>query len=178
MPKRKKHGGHSHHKTHKTHEEGFISQDGQKSMNKNEKITMGVLILCIVFFLGLSIIILFQKGNNKNSASNTPGSLISPTRVINTTPYPTIPPVKNMTVMLNLRIFNPSSFSLPAGGSVDFLNIDNEPITIVGSDANSQMLNLGPISSGNDKMVKFDKPGVYNYYNANNKKESGTIIIK
>jgi plastocyanin len=178
MPKRRKRGGHSHHKIRKSQEEGFISQDGQKSMNKNEKIIMGVLILCIIFFLGLSIIILFQKGNEKNTVSNIPNTSVSPTRAINTTPYPTIPPVKNMTVMLNTRMFNPSTFSIPAGGMVDFLNIDTEPITLVGSDSNSQMLNLGPISSGDDKMVKFEKPGVYHYYNADNKNESGTIIIK
>src|SRR4029079_6910371 len=128
--------------SHDHSEEGFISNELRRTMNKNEKIIMGILVGGIVIFLALSILVLFGKGK-ENLVGNLPTSTLGPTKKVNLTPYPTIPVVKDSTVMINSRRFNPATVTIPAGGFIDFLNIDQAAITIEANDGNSSMLNIG-----------------------------------
>jgi len=165
------------HTHHRASQEGFISNRLARPMNKNEKIIMGILIAGIVVFLALSIIVLFGKNGgqltNLNQSSN-----ISPTKNPNATPYPTIPEVVNATVQLNSREFIPRSVEIKAGGFVSFFNSDLEPFTLEGAEANSSMLNIGPIEINDFKEVTFQKSGTYIYRNKNKPSETGVIIVR
>lgn len=175
MP-RKKHGYHKQ-DISKSFQEGFISNEPNNVMNKNEKIIMGLMVVGIILFLALSIFLLFGKGK-EGTIGNIPGSTLVPTRVVALTPYPTIPPIENMVVMLNTRLFNPDSATIPKGGFIQFLNIDSVPITLVANDENSSMLDLGVIQPGEMKQVTFKIPGTYGYKNKEKPSERGTIIIR
>lgn len=177
MLRKKIHAHLSHHKKTSSNEEGFIASDFRNIMNKNEKLIMGILISGIIVFLAISIMLLFSKGKNDIS-SLLPTSTLGPTKKVNLTPYPTIPPVKNMTVMVNERMFNPPKTSIPRGGFIDFLNIDQTAITIEANDTNSPMLNIGTIEPGDDKQVTFTTPGTYTYRNKAKPTETGIIIIE
>ena len=173
MPKRT----HEHKKHHKeeSSQAGFITDEHRTTMNKNEKIIMGVLVVGIIAFLVLSIMVLFgrQNKNETNTGAPTGG-----TTKVNLTPYPTIPPIKDMTVMINSRRFNPSSVTIPRGGYVDFLNVDSGSIAIEGNDENSSILDIGVIESSEDKLVTFSTPGTYTYRNKNKPTMTGIIIVK
>lgn len=171
---------HEHKHSHQIHssEEGFISDNLKNSMNRNEKIIMGVLVGGIIAFLGLSILVLF--GKNKPATTSLPTSevpSVPPEKVVKT-PYPTIPPIENMTIILSERRFSPQSFEIPRGGMVVFFNMYTSPITIEANDANSGMLNLGEIKPSETKEVTFVTPGTYTYRNKNKPSMIGIINIK
>jgi plastocyanin len=188
MLRKKIHAHLSHHKKTSSHEEGFIANDFRNIMNKrslftnsfmnkNEKLIMGILVSGIIVFLAISIILLFGNANN-NVSSLLPTSTLGPTKKVNLTPYPTIPPVKDTTVMVNERMFNPPKTSINRGNSIDFLNISDKPMTIEANDSNSSLLNIGTIASGDDKFIQFTVAGTYTYRNKDNPKETGIIIIE
>lgn len=177
MLRKKIHAHLSHHKKESSNERGFIASGLRSIMNKNEKIIMGVLVSGILVFLAISIILLFGKGD-KDTSSLIPTSTLGPTKKVNLTPYPTIPPIIDMTVMLNERMFNPSKTTIKRGNYIYFLNIGQNPITIEANDANSSMLNLGTIAPGDDKMVQFKDPGTYTYRNKAKPSETGVIVIE
>lgn len=170
---------HAHHNSHKhasTSEEGFISDDFKKSMTKNEKIIMVVLVGGILIFLALSIIILFAR--SKDSSTTQLQTKTTLEKKLPQTPYPTLPPIENMTVMMNARRFSPSAFAIPKGGFVSFFNIMTDPITIEAGDANSSMLNIGEIKPMEEKSVTFDTPGTYTFRNKDNPSQKGIITVK
>ncbi len=167
---------------HKAHpqsnhsQEGFIGSEVKKSMNKNEKIIMGILVAGIIVFLLLSIIVLFGKGKQNNvSVENTPSV---PMNTTTNTPYPTIPPIVNTTVMVSSRRFNPNVATIPKEGFISFLNIDADAITIEANDENSKILNIGTLEPSDLKEVRFNTPGTYTYRNKANPEMTGIIIIK
>lgn len=169
-------------RTHRKHssrssEEGFVSNDLKSTMNKNEKIIMGILIGGIILFLILSMFVLLRK-NRTNITTQKPPSTVVPTQRVNLTPYPTIPPVKNDTVLLHSRLFNPQSVSIPRGGMIDFINIDTEPITIEAKDTASKIVDLGILQPNEDKIVTFKNAGTYTFRNHNITSEIGIIIVK
>lgn len=156
-------------------EEGYISTDIKKIMTKNERVIMGVLVGGIVVFLILSIVLLFGRG--KQSVP-TPGIQSNNLQQrVNTTPYPTIPPIEDMTVMINERRLNPSSVSIKAGNSVSFFNIGNNVIVIEPANSNSGFLNFS-VESTDIREVKFTNPGKYSYKVKGNPQLVGTITIQ
>jgi plastocyanin len=174
LRRRHEHKAHNH-KDHS--QEGFISSDNRKSMNKNEKVIMGILVAGIIVFLILSIIVLFGKGKNNTTTSvnNIP---TVPTNMTTHTPYPTIPPIVNTTIMVNSRRFNPSVATIPKEGFIEFLNIDADAITIEANDENSKILNIGTLEPSDMKEVRFNAPGTYTYRNKEKPQMTGIIIIK
>ncbi len=183
LRRRHEHNAHNH-KDHS--QEGFIgersakkeliSSDIKKSMNKNEKVIMGILVAGIIVFLILSIIVLFGKGkNNTTTVNNIP---TVPTNMATHTPYPTIPPIVNTTIMVNSRRFNPSVATIPKEGFIEFLNIDADAITIEANDENSKILNIGTLEPSDMKEVRFNAPGTYTYRNKEKPQMTGIIIIK
>ena len=167
---------------HKSHiqsdqsQSGFISNDTKKTMNKNEKVIMGVLVAGIIVFLILSIIVLFGKGNSGKTGTNDIPTV--PTNMATHTPYPTIPPIVNTTVMVSSRRFNPNVATIPKEGFIEFLNIDADVITIEANDDNSKILNIGALEPSDMKEVRFNTPGTYTYRNKNKPEMTGIIIIK
>lgn len=162
----------------KNTQEGFISNEQKKSMNKNEKIIMGILVAGIIVFLALSIIVLFGKTNQLTGRNGVTAVPTVPTNMVTHKAYPTIAPIENTTVMVNSRRFNPASVTIPRGGYVQFINIDSDPMIIEGNDNNSSMLNVGSIATGETKNVTFSAPGTYTYKNAAIPAMTGIIIIR
>lgn len=173
---RKKKRTHVSHQSDKQSQKGFISNTDKKSMNKNEKIIMGVLVGGIVILI-VFIFIFFLKGGGTGGKNvfNLPTFTPTPTTQ---PPYPTIPPVINITVLVHTRLFNPDNDQIPRGGYVDFLNIDSEPITIEAIDKQSEILNIGTIEPGETKQVTFNTPGTYMYRNKDKPTVTGKIVIK
>jgi len=157
-------------------QEGFLSDEIKRTMNKNEKVIMGILVAGIIVFLILSIIVLFGKGNSSKTGTSDLPSI--PTNMATHTPYPTIPPIVNTTVMVTSRRFNPNVATIPKEGFIEFLNIDAEAITIEANDENSKILNIGVLEPSDMKEVRFNAPGTYTYRNKEKPEMSGIIIIK
>lgn len=170
---------HAHHNNRNisTSQEGFISGELKNVMSKNEKIIMGVLVGGILIFLVLSIILLFSR-KDKPEEIELPPAISGGSEKVVLTPYPTLPPIENMTVVMNNRRFNPDAFSIPRGGFVDFLNMGTEAISIEAADANSGMLNIGEIGPTETKSVTFETPGTYRFRNKDNPTQIGVITIQ
>lgn len=129
-------------------------------MSKNEKVIMGVLMGGIFIFLVLSVFLLFTRGE-RDLSSQIPTSA-GPQQRVNTTPYPTIPPIEDMTVMINERRLNPQSVTIKSGNAISFFNIGASAIIIEGADENSDFLNFSvPESEAFDYV--FRNPGNYTY---------------
>lgn len=156
-----------------TNQKGFISTDLKKLMSRNEKIIMGALIGGILIFLVLSVILLFSK--DKNISPTIPPSTTGDGRV-NTTPYPTIPPIEDMTVMINERRLNPPTVTIKRGNMVSFFNIGENSIVIEGADANSAFLSFSVPSSDTYDYV-FNNPGRFTY-KVRGSNLIGSIIIE
>lgn len=177
MPKRA-HERHRHHKA--TSEEGFISERTRNFMNNKEKLMMGILAGGILAFLVLSILILFGRGKDQ-PADSVPAfdPKIEEARKRITTPYPTIPPIQDMTIMVSERRFNPQSFAIPRGGLVVFLNVGASPITIEPVDSKSEVLNsIGTLTLGQPKEIRMTEPGTYKYRNKENPDQVGEFTIQ
>lgn len=172
MPK-KTHGRSKHHKSHSS-EEGFISSEIQKNMSRNEKLVMGLLVGGILVFLVISIVVLYSRSRQVDQ----PPTATDQERKIAITPYPTIPPIENMMVMINPRRFNPDTATIPRGGYVQFLNVGTTTITIEGANAASSILNIGSIAPSEDSVITFTQPGTYIYRNKDNPQQVGRVVVE
>jgi plastocyanin len=156
---------HKHKKNSDAQEEGqkgFISDAFKRTMNKNEKIIMGLLVGGIVTFLILSIIVLFGRGGQSLEEITGTPAVTTPTVKVLTTPYPTVPPVTDFLMQVNEKRFYPDAVSIAAGHNVTILNIGSSPTTITPTtQGNTQ--DFGTIAPGEEKVVMFDKAGVYRY---------------
>ena len=146
-------------------------------MKGNEKLPAILLVGGIIILVVFSVIFFLRSGGNMGNKNVTD---LIPSAPIPTEqpPYPTIPPIQNLTVQLHPRLFSPDNAQIPVGGYVVFLNTDSEPITIEAADQESQILNIGTVEAGDSKQVLFNKPGIYKYRNKENQKETGIIVIK
>lgn len=147
-----------------------------KKLIHNEKIIIVMFTVGIVVFLVLSVVIFLSKGKEEGLKNLNLGSTPSPSPTAK--PYPTLAPVKDMTVMINNTLFNPSPVTIARGNTVSFLNISQHPIIIEANDAQSSKLNLGTIESGDQVDIKFTEPGSYTYKNREIPSETGVVVIK
>ncbi len=180
---------HAHHRKHiHTSQQGFIAESSRKRelisgdlkniMNKQEKIIMGALIGGILIFLIISIVLLFTNRGQNDEVELPPAISGGSKEKVVLTPYPTLPPIENMTVVMNSRRFVPDVFNIKPGGFVDFLNLGSEPITIEANDAKSEKLNIGSIRAGQTERVTFESEGVYTFRNKDNPAMIGIITVK
>lgn len=160
MPK-KAHAHNIHHHDH-ADERGFISNAIRRTMNRNEKIIMGLLVGGIVTFLILSIVLLFGRGGKSNEEVSQPGVTTTPTVKVLTTPYPTIPPITDFYMQVNEDRFYPDTVNITKGHVVTILNIGTSSTTITPT-TQGNTKDFGVIEQGKEKTVMFDKPGVYRY---------------
>ncbi len=166
-----------HHHSKDESQEGFISNNLRKSMNKNEKIIMGVLIGGIVTFLVLSIIVLFGKGGRVSEQSPTTTSSTTPTVKVITTPYPTVPPITDFFMQVNEKRFYPDAVGIRKGHKVTILNIAQAGITVNPTVKGENAYDFGRIESGEEKVVNFDKAGVYRYTRSGAPDQTLTITV-
>lgn len=166
-----------HIRKHENLQEGFISNSIQKSMNKNEKIIMGIFVGGIVTFIILSIIVLFGKGKNDVGTKNPSGFAPTPTIKILTTPYPTMPPVTDFYMQVNETMFYPQEVAITKGHTVTILNIGKASTTITPT-TKINGYDFGAIANSEEKVVMFDKPGVYRYTRTGKPDQILTITVK
>lgn len=165
---------HHHKKEGSLSEKGFFNAEIKTLMSKNEKLVAGVLIGAIVIVLAVTVALLLGKGKEKGERSLVPAG---PTPRVNTTPYPTIPPIKDMMVLVNERRFNPQTTTIKAGNSAIFYSIGTSTIVIEGVSENASIINAN-LSPDEEKEVVFAKQGIYKYRNKSNPEVVGTIIVQ
>lgn len=175
MPK-KAHENKAHHKGN-AEQKGFISNTFQRTMNKNEKIIMGLLVGGIVTFLILSIIVLFGRGGKEVEETTTPANSSTPTVKILTTPYPTIPPVTDFYMQVNEKRFYPDAVSIKKGHTVTILNIGSKATKITPT-TQGNTKDFGTIEPSEEKVVTFDQPGVYRYTRTGQPDQYLTITVQ
>lgn len=72
--------------------------------------------------------------------------------------------------------YTPQTVTIPAGGSVTWVNNDAVPHTATGQDA--EVLQSGTIEPGDDFTQTFDTPGTYEYHCEFHPDMTGTIIVQ
>lgn len=148
----------------------------RKNGFSSERLIIGVFVIAIAALVLMSV--LFFYGGGKKPVVNTVRKTVIPTQSPKETSYPTIPKASDMSVMVNDRRFNPITVTISHGNRISFQNISDKPMTLQGADARSAMLNIGPIASGDEIVVRFPDAGVYTYKNPENPKEIGTVVVK
>jgi hypothetical protein len=171
MPKRTHRRRHSN-----TSQEGFVSNELKHTMNKNEKIIMGILLGGIIILLVLSIFVLFKK--DTRIVPVTPTAVVTPTVAVAITPYPTIPPIADYTMQVNERRFYPDTVNIKAGHSVIIINIGQTDTDIEPTDKKNVSLAFGLIKPGEQKSIKFNRAGVYIYTRSEKPDQRLTITVR
>lgn len=146
-------------------------------MNKNEKIIMGLLVGGIVTFLILSIVLLFGRGGQSLEETTQTNIPATPTVKVLTTPYPTIPPTTDFYMQVNEKRFYPDNVTIERGRSVTILNIGSASTTVTPT-TQGNAYEFGTIAVSEEKVVKFDQPGVYRYTRTGQPDQILTITVK
>lgn len=84
---------------------------------------------------------------------------------------PSSPP----TISIKDFAFTPQMVTVPAGTTVTWKNLDDEPHTVRGVDA---QIRSDALDQDESYSVKFDKPGYYKYGCSIHPKMSGTIVVQ
>jgi plastocyanin len=79
------------------------------------------------------------------------------------------------TIVLKDFHFSPMSLTVPAGATVIWRNLDEEPHTVV-SDAG--LFRSGGLDQNDSFTFKFDKPGTYKFICSIHPQMQGTIVVK
>lgn len=76
--------------------------------------------------------------------------------------------------------FSPSTVTIDIGGEITWLNNDAVPRAIIGGMPSNGLgsFNSGPIPPGSEFSFKFEVPGIYPYYSAENPHVVGTVIVQ
>ena len=81
------------------------------------------------------------------------------------------------TIRIGNFTFAPAVLEVPAGTSILFVNEDDVPHAIVGSDRDSPL--KSPALDTNDRYsVKLTQPGTYHYFCSLHPRMTGTVIVK
>jgi plastocyanin len=71
--------------------------------------------------------------------------------------------------------FSPQTLTVPPGTAVTWKNLDDEPHTVRGADA---QIRSDALDQDETYSVKFEKPGIYKYGCSIHPKMSGTIVVQ
>lgn len=160
-------------------EEGYLQADFKKIMGRNDKLLIGLVSGVILILLIVTGILLFGRGKqiDQDNANLPASSQPIPTKKV-LTPYPSIPPTTDFTVVINERRIYPADITITHGYSVILLNIGQKDLDIVGATPKDAMLNVGVIKNGEEKQIKFETAGVYKFKNQAQKDQIGTITVR
>jgi plastocyanin len=78
-------------------------------------------------------------------------------------------------VMSNFA-FEPSTLTVSAGTVVTWLNEDDAPHTVIGTDPESPIKSQ-PLDTGDHYSIAFTKPGTYRYFCSLHPHMTGTVIV-
>lgn len=177
MPKAIHAHKHRRHKNEDSGQKGFIADTIRRSMNKNEKIIMGLLVGGIVTFLVLSIVILFGRGGQSlEEITTNETTSVAPTIKVLKTPYPTNPPVDNFLMQVKEDGFYPDDVRVSVGASVTIINIGSGSITLTPT-TRDNAYEFGTIGQSEEKTVTFDKAGTYRYTSESVAEDPLTIVV-
>jgi len=79
----------------------------------------------------------------------------------------------DMVVVIRDFKFQPSAMTIPAGASVEFINMDNAPHT-----ATSDSWDTGTLAKKQSKVIVFDEPGTYKYVCQFHPGMRGQIVVE
>ncbi len=85
------------------------------------------------------------------------------------------PAMEANTIVLKDFHFSPMSLTVPAGATVIWRNLDEEPHTVA-SDAG--LFRSGGLDQNDSFTFKFDKPGTYRFICSIHPSMMGTIVVK
>lgn len=71
--------------------------------------------------------------------------------------------------------FSPQTLTVPSGTTVTWKNLDDEPHTVRGADA---QIRSDALDQDETYSVRFDKPGTYKYGCSIHPKMSGTVVVQ
>jgi plastocyanin len=72
-------------------------------------------------------------------------------------------------------MFNPTSLTVKAGSTVTWVNMDDEPHTVV---SDTGMFKSGGLDTNESYSFKFDKPGTYHFTCTIHPRMVGTIVVQ
>jgi plastocyanin len=82
---------------------------------------------------------------------------------------------EDSTISIREFMFSPMSLTVTAGTTVHWKNLDAEPHTVRGVDANFRS---NPMDQNDTFAYKFDQPGTYRYVCSIHPQMLGTIVVK
>ena len=91
------------------------------------------------------------------------------------TPPAPVAPASSQTISIKDFAFFPQTLTVPSGTTVTWKNLDDEPHTVRGTDA---QIRSDALDQDESYSVKFDKPGTYKYGCSIHPKMSGTIVVE
>jgi plastocyanin len=102
----------------------------------------------------------------------SPGRAVSPPPAAVSAPATAVSP---MLVSIKDFAFSPQTLTVAPGTTVTWKNLDDEPHTVRGADA---QIRSDALDQDETYSVKFEKPGIYKYGCSIHPKMSGTIVVK
>jgi plastocyanin len=72
-------------------------------------------------------------------------------------------------------MFNPTSLTVKAGSTVTWVNMDDEPHTVV---SDTGLFKSGGMDTNESYSFKFDKPGTYHFACSIHPRMVGTIVVQ
>ena len=72
--------------------------------------------------------------------------------------------------------FEPSTLAVPSGTVLSWVNDDDAPHTVIGTDPDSPIKSL-PLDTGDRYSITLTKPGTYRYFCSLHPHMTGTVIV-
>ena len=80
-------------------------------------------------------------------------------------------------VVINDFTFEPSTLTVPAGTVVAWVNKDDDPHTVIGTDPGSPIKSR-PLDTGDRYSITLTKPGTYRYFCSLHPHMTGMVIVQ
>jgi plastocyanin len=80
-------------------------------------------------------------------------------------------------IVIDNFMFGPSTLTVSAGTVVTWLNKDDDPHTVIGTDSESPIRSR-PLDSGEHYSITLTKPGTYRYFCSLHPHMTGTVIVQ
>jgi plastocyanin len=90
-------------------------------------------------------------------------------------PAAPVPAPNTIRIDVKNFMFAPTSMAVKAGATVTWINMDQEPHTVMSSDG---LFRSGALDTGDSFSFKFDKPGTYQYVCTIHPRMVGTVVVE
>ena len=127
------------------------------------------------FILPLSAAVLIGFASDLEAAPAAPQSMSSLMHLDHAFDLRVMPGVHSGTIVLKNFHFAPTSMIIAAGTTVTWLNLDDEPHTVVSVDG---LFRSGGLDQNDTFTFTFDTPGTYKFLCSIHPQMMGTIVVK